>query len=342
MRKLAMMGAYSAFLVTMTLAGPANAGCVVGVSPGSDLLVRSGPSEADSVLGSIPADACGVRVSERCRQNWCEIAFGRVTGWASMKFLDRDRDAPLKGATRVAPSQYRTAEWEFLGARSIDFHTDRDIVPVGRREGLFRAIQLLAKGSAIRVADLDVVYTNGAIDNIPIDVVIRAGGYSRVIDLKGSDRAIKEIRLSYSAPPGSRDRAEVQIFGLERSAPKWTATTRKTSSEPKEWTLLGSRSVTYRTDLDIIPVGRREGRFRAIQLLVTNSAVAFGDLQVVYGNGVVHDVHIRKEIPAGGRTRVIDLKGDARVIKEIRFIYSSDGPRLKAGSVAVYGLRILG
>jgi hypothetical protein len=329
-----------AAILAVGASSPAFAGCVVGVSPGSDLLVRDGPSEGNRVLGSIPADACGVRVSKLCRSNWCEVGYQRVTGWASMKFLDRDRNKPLR--PRVAAARYRSAEWEFLGARSVDFRRDRDIIPVGRREGRFGALQVTAKGGDIDLHDLKIVYANGSVDDIPVKAVIRAGGYSGVLDLRGRDRAIKEIRLSYGPGPRRAARAEIQVYGLEAGAPRWSAKTKRSEAPVTRWELLGSRTVTFKRDFDVVQVGRRAGRIRALQLLVADNAVFFDDLKVVYGNGRIDDIPIRKKIPESGRTRVIDLKGEGRIIKEIRFVYRSRAPMSEAGSVAIYGLRDLG
>lgn len=86
---------------------------------------------------------------------------------------------------------------------------------------------------------------------------------------------------------------------------------------------LGCRSVGFIKDVDVIPVGRDAGKFRAVQLQVAGNDIEMRDLKIVYGNGQVDDVPVRTIIRAGQATRWIDLKGDKRFIKEVVMAYAS-------------------
>lgn len=104
------------------------------------------------------------------------------------------------------------------------------------------------------------------------------------------------------------------------------------------WEVLGERKVNFRLDRDVIPVTRAEGRFNAIKLSVHHSGVRMIDLKVHFGNGEVQDVAIRKFIPAGGETRVIDLRGGPRVIKKVVFVYKTPrGTRPGRALVRLHG-----
>lgn len=105
------------------------------------------------------------------------------------------------------------------------------------------------------------------------------------------------------------------------------------------WIPLGARTVNFRVDRDAIRVGRAKGRFRRIRLLVRHNAVNFLDLKVVFGNGQVQDVRIRRVIPAGGQTRVIDLAGGRRFIRSIRMVYRSRPGFRGRAVVQVWGRR---
>src|SRR5687767_547028 len=94
----------------------------------------------------------------------------------------------LMSAPTAAPAQRR---WEQLGCRDVAFTVDRDVVPVGRRDGRFTAVRLRVRGNDVRMLDLKVVYGNGAPDDIPVRAVIRAGAQSGPLDLRGRDRAIE-------------------------------------------------------------------------------------------------------------------------------------------------------
>ena len=63
------------------------------------------------------------------------------------------------------------------------------------------------------------------------------------------------------------------------------------------------------------------GAFRAIQLGIKDGAIAFERVVVHFENGQDYDVQVRERIPAGGRTRSIDLPSDRRRIKSVEFWY---------------------
>jgi hypothetical protein len=103
--------------------------------------------------------------------------------------------------------------WVTLGCRNVNFAVDRDVIRVDRRDGRFTAIRLRVSGNDIRMLDLKVVYGNGAPDDIPVRAVIRAGGQSGPLDLRGRDRAIDRIQMIYASRPNFRGRATVCVEG---------------------------------------------------------------------------------------------------------------------------------
>ncbi|MEM1376430.1 MAG: SH3 domain-containing protein [Pseudomonadota bacterium] len=66
---------------------PAGSGCVVGVN--TTLNVRVGPGADYGRVGQLRANSCGVEILGRCQENWCAIRQGSVTGWVSMRFINR-------------------------------------------------------------------------------------------------------------------------------------------------------------------------------------------------------------------------------------------------------------
>jgi hypothetical protein len=104
--------------------------------------------------------------------------------------------------------------WELLGTKKVGFIADRDTVQVGRQEGRFRAIKLRVRNAPIHMTDLKVVYANGEPDDLPVRADIRAGGETRAIDLRGRDRAIREVQMIYRSRPTFRGLATVEVWGL--------------------------------------------------------------------------------------------------------------------------------
>ncbi len=116
-----------------------------------------------------------------------------------------------------------------------------------------------------------------------------------------------------------------------------TATALPASAE-KGWVQLGSRQVADHADRDVIS-GRGDGRFTKIRLCVFRRAVHFRDLDVQFANGGRQDVPLRHRIPAGGCTRVIDLKGGERNIRKVVMKYDTIRDRGPQATVELYGRR---
>jgi hypothetical protein len=106
------------------------------------------------------------------------------------------------------------------------------------------------------------------------------------------------------------------------------------------WEQLGCVEVGHRPDFDVVTVGRREGRFRAIMLSVSGKDIRVEDLRVIYGNGQPDHLPVRAEIRAGGRSQPLDLQGRDRVIERIEIISQRDyrGQGHGKASVCVSGL----
>ena len=107
----------------------------------------------------------------------------------------------------------------------------------------------------------------------------------------------------------------------------------------KKWVYLGERLVNDRLDRDVIAVTAERGEFSAIQIKVKGASVDFHKVIVVFGNGRTQEVELRNTIGAGGASRVIDLKGDDRVIKQIEFLYDANTIRGRKAVVRVFGRR---
>jgi hypothetical protein len=89
------------------------------------------------------------------------------------------------------------------------------------------------------------------------------------------------------------------------------------------WVELGCKEVSFLgVDRDVIRVGRREGRFKAIRVEARGNDVEMLDLRVVYANGAPDDIPVRSLIRQGTRTRPLDLRGRQRAIQRIEMVYA--------------------
>ncbi len=210
--------------------------------------------------------------------------------------------------------------WEKLGDKSVDFKVDRDVIKVGRKEGRFAKIALEVSDNDVEFRDLKVFFRRGPPQDVRIRELIPAGGHTRPIDLQGGNRVIERIELVYRTPRGrGRERAEVTVYGLEAAGGPPPGP--RPGPPGGRWEELGCGNVGIKKDRDTIKVGRREGRFSAIQLRVAGNDVNIIDLKVVYDRGKPDDIRVRSLIREGGETRPIDLKGERRVIDRVDLVY---------------------
>lgn len=105
----------------------------------------------------------------------------------------------------------------------------------------------------------------------------------------------------------------------------------------RNWELLGTQKVGFLVDKDVIQVGRQDGDFSKIKIVVKGNEVEFKDVAVVYGNGQRDDIPVRNRIRAGGETRAIDLKGGERFIKRVEFVYASKPSFKGQATVELWG-----
>jgi hypothetical protein len=122
----------------------------------------------------------------------------------------------LLGAVFLAAGGFlddaNAATWVLLGARNVDWLVDHDVIHVGAA-GRFDKILLKVKGNGLFLYDLKVVYGNGGVDDIPVRVHIPQGGSTRVIDLRGGDRRIDSIAMTYQKPVDGGGPTTVEVWG---------------------------------------------------------------------------------------------------------------------------------
>lgn len=104
------------------------------------------------------------------------------------------------------------------------------------------------------------------------------------------------------------------------------------------WVKLGEQRVGFGVDRDTIQVGRQEGRFRALKLVVRGADIFLNDMRVTYGNGQQEDLVVNAPIRAGSESRALDLAGDARFITRVDFVYRARPGFSGRATVELFGL----
>jgi hypothetical protein len=257
---------------------------------------------------------------------------------------DRDRDGDRSDRRDDRRDDRRGGgDWELLGSQSVSFRGDRDVIKVGRREGRFESLALSVKNGDVEIREMTVVFGNNDRQSFRVDGVIKEGQRTRPIDLKGGDRAIDRIEFVYRST-GRRwrdDRAVVEVYGKEgdrRGAGPGPGPRPGWGGRP-EWVELGCRSVAlFGADRDTIPVGRRDGRFKAVKFRAEGQKIHLLDARIIYSNGEPDNLQTRADIPKGGETAPISVRGRTRAIDRIEIV-SMKRPSLKRVNLCAYGLQ---
>ncbi|WP_108804137.1 DUF2541 family protein [Aquimarina sp. Aq107] len=104
-----------------------------------------------------------------------------------------------------------------------------------------------------------------------------------------------------------------------------------------KWEHLGSRTVNYKIDRDVIKVTAKDGAFKKLKVKVTNGSINMHRIVVQYGNGEKQVIQVKKNFKKGSATRVIDLKGNKRIIRDITFFYDTKNFSKNRAKVHVFG-----
>ena len=228
--------------------------------------------------------------------------------------------AAQPSAHHPAPSR---DEWELLGSRVVSFRAEKDVIRVTGREGSFSAIKLEVEGGNLDMFNIRVVFGDGSVFSPDTRVEFRQGSWSRTIDLPGAARVIRRIEFFYRSEV-RRGRATIRVYGREagRDAAPMGPTAPGGPGRFDGWERLGSRKVSFRTERDAVSAAG-EGRFRRVMIAVDDADLELFNVRIVFGNGEVYSPDTRLYFREDSRTRVIDLPGDARIIRRIEFAYKS-------------------
>ena len=104
-----------------------------------------------------------------------------------------------------------------------------------------------------------------------------------------------------------------------------------------EWVKLGSKKVNFKADKDVINVGANDGKFTKLKVEVTEGKLNMNKMVVHYGNDNKEEIELRHNFAKGSGSRVIDLKGEKRIIKKIVFWYDTKNNSIKRATVNVFG-----
>ena len=111
-----------------------------------------------------------------------------------------------------AAADAQRGRWQMLGSANVDGGRDHDVIRVNA-PGAFTALQLGIRGGPIEFQRIVVHFENGGQQELEVRDRIRAGGKTRVIDLKGERRRIESVEFWYGKPNWRSGRPQVNLWG---------------------------------------------------------------------------------------------------------------------------------
>ena len=246
----------------------------------------------------------------------------------------RAGEAPPPPAPPPVKHSWDTRGWTLLGSRQVNGRLDQDRIEIPRYEGRFNKLTMAVEESDLELLDFKIVFDDRTEYHPRLSYFFKEGQRTRAIDLPPSEHVIRVIELKYRNTRGGGP-ASVEIWGQRADAPP---PVRPVAWDPRGWTLLGERTVDGSFDHDRIEVGRYEGKFSKLTIVVENSDLELIDFAIQFGRGAPWHPPVQHFFREGQRTRAIDFPGDERTIRFIDFKYRNlpGGGRAR---VAVYGLR---
>lgn len=132
----------------------------------------------------------------------------------------------------------------------------------------------------------------------------------------------------------------ITLFALLASGIYAQEVRRGKAGAPGTWRVIGTTQAHFTADHDGIAVVPPFDNFRRVQIKVTDAPLRLVKMQVTYGDGAPDILPLAIDIPQGGVSRAIDLRGvGKRHIKRIDFWYDTRGVARGMANVTVLGMK---
>ena len=257
-----------------------------------------------------------------------------VVVWKRPSWRPTEGTLQLIGVPRQPP-RAAVADLEVIDRQIVDAREERISFRVSPRAPALDAIQFRTLDDRMLISHVDVDFADGRRQRYELLERLMPGQSTRFVEFDRPQR-VQSVVL-WKRPSWRPGRTAVELLGnTARRAPeppKWGGIGQDI---PRGWVLFGTQDVSFKTDRDVIRVGREIGRFDRIALRVHDNDVFLREFTVVYANGERDRRLVETTIPAGRQTRPIDLDGK-RFIKEIELIYRSRPGGDTRATVEVYG-----
>lgn len=128
----------------------------------------------------------------------------------------------------------------------------------------------------------------------------------------------------------------VKILVMAITAVVAMAYSRIAVAQTEEWQLLGKHIVDYSLDYDMVPVTYKKGTFTTLKIRVMDGNINMHRCMITFENGEKQEIEIKHQFTAGGE-KIVDLKGNDRIIEKVAFWYDTKNKSSQKAVVEVWG-----
>ncbi len=224
----------------------------------------------------------------------------------------------------------RAAAWQIVTTERFDRRRNQIRMRVDKREGRLEQIALQHEGDQVDIREIVVRYASGDSQTIKLDQEIRNGERTTPIDLEGGYRSVDDVTVHFypRLRPGP---VALSLLGHEYPSP----------AVKSEWVNLGTQTVGFVSDRDVIRVGQPEDWYRdrgfdKLHFVAERNDLHLMEVRVVYLNGQAEAYRIDRNIQSGGMLS-LDLPGRRSYIREIEMNYKSRAGFGGQSAITAYG-----
>jgi hypothetical protein len=105
------------------------------------------------------------------------------------------------------------------------------------------------------------------------------------------------------------------------------------------WTLLGTRTVDYTLDRDVVDFKDAGENFQTLKLIVKNGTLNMHKCTVHFADGDTKVIELTDEMNKSNDGRILDLKGSNKRIDKVTFWYDSKNNSKDKSIVELWGKR---
>jgi hypothetical protein len=105
----------------------------------------------------------------------------------------------------------------------------------------------------------------------------------------------------------------------------------------KDWQSLGSRVIDYTLDHDVVSLNNSKEAFTALKVTVKSGSINMHKATVHFANGDKQDIEFPEVVTPESGGKIIDLKGNDRVIEKVTFWYDTRKNSNDKATIEVWG-----